>query len=266
MASYSSYKKVVAADSLLPAAITDTALAVGTRKQYGVQWFFGQPCACSTGCACTWTVPANVRTLQIEAWGSGGSGHGACTCDRCHHYKGAGGGYYNNVTITTAAGCQYTVCAAGNGPCCRFECTGCLGCSSYVTGFNLSNFCAIGGTGGCANTDWTTGCTSAWECCLGPTDNGGNFGLGLHAGAFGYTWFRYDVGSCHCYRTMTNSTSAPLIGTSSMQIQGYCWMRCGCWTVPYGHGGQGAMATYCGTSCCGQGGMGGPGLVKITYF
>jgi hypothetical protein len=266
MASYSSYKKVVAADSLLPAAINDAALAVGTRKQYGVQWFFGQPCACSTGLCCLFTVPANVRTLQIEAWGSGGGGHGACTCDRCHHYQGAGGGYYNNVTITTAAGCQYTVCAAGNGNCCRLECTGCVGCSSYVNGFNLSGFCAIGGNGGLANGSWTTGCNSAWSCCLQAGANGGNFGFGLHSGTFGYTWFRYDVGSCHCYRTYTNTTSAPLIGTASRQIQGYCWMRCGCWTVPYGNGGQGAMATYCGTSCCGQGGMGGPGLVKITYF
>ena len=42
------------------------------------------------------------------------------------------------------------------------------------------------------------------------------------------------------------------------------WMRCGCWTVPYGHGGQGANSNYCGR-CCGQGGQGGSGLVKITY-
>ena len=44
----------------------------------------------------------------------------------------------------------------------------------------------------------------------------------------------------------------------------FCWIRCGCWTVPYGHGGQGALTDQCGR-CCGQSGMGGPGLVKITY-
>jgi len=47
-------------------------------------------------------------------------------------------------------------------------------------------------------------------------------------------------------------------------------MRCGCWTVPYGTGGHGAMTTFCGGDSgamgAGQGGMGGPGLVKITYF
>jgi hypothetical protein len=50
-----------------------------------------------------------------------------------------------------------------------------------------------------------------------------------------------------------------------MQVNNFCWMRCGCWTVPYGHGGQNGMTNYCGSSCCGQGGTGGPGLVKITF-
>jgi hypothetical protein len=48
------------------------------------------------------------------------------------------------------------------------------------------------------------------------------------------------------------------------QQNNFCWMRCGCWTVPYGHGAQNAMTNYC-DRCCGQGGTGGPGLVKITY-
>jgi len=65
---------------------------------------------------------------------------------------------------------------------------------------------------------------------------------------------------------MTTPTSAPLIGTDVHQSLRECWVRCGCWIVPYGHGGQGAMTTYCGSSCCGQGGTGGGGLVKITYF
>jgi hypothetical protein len=47
---------------------------------------------------------------------------------------------------------------------------------------------------------------------------------------------------------------------------GYCAVRCGCWIAPYGHGGQSAMNTYCAQGTCGQGGTGGPGLVKITFF
>jgi hypothetical protein len=57
-----------------------------------------------------------------------------------------------------------------------------------------------------------------------------------------------------------------LIGTTSHQSIRECWIRCGCWIVPYGHGGQNALTTYCGSGHCGQGGTGGGGLVKITYF
>ena len=46
-----------------------------------------------------------------------------------------------------------------------------------------------------------------------------------------------------------------------------CSTGCCCaWTVPYGHGGQGGITTYCGNGHCGQGATGGGGLVKITYF
>jgi hypothetical protein len=265
MASYSSYRKINGA-SLDPAAVGRAELQPGARRQFGVQWFFGQPCACSTGCCCLWTVPAHVTKLRWEMWGAGGSGHGACSCNRCHHYKGAGGGQYNTVTINTTPGTQYTVCAAGAGVCCRFECVGCNGCTSYVTGSGLSNFCAIGGTPGCANTDWTTRCTSAWECCLQAGANGGDFGTQAHASAFGGVEWWFTVGFCHCHRQTSQPTSAPLIGTSVQEASNFCWMRCGCWTVPYGHGGHGAHSSYCGSGCCGQGGMGGAGLVKVTFF
>jgi hypothetical protein len=37
--------------------------------------------------------------------------------------------------------------------------------------------------------------------------------------------------------------------------------------VAVSFGGQNAMTTYCGGGgCCGQGGMGGPGLVKISFL
>jgi hypothetical protein len=152
------------------------------------------------------------------------------------------------------------VCAGGVFPCLSNECTGCQGCTSYVTGFGLSNFCAIGGTTACANADWNTFCFSAFECCLGPTDNGGDFGMGNHPGAFSGSF------ACHCYSHNFCATSAPFL--SGGQVNGElteCWMRCGCFAVPYATGGQSAMTTYCGSSCCGQGGTGGSGVVKITF-
>lgn len=266
MASYSSYKKIYNSESIVDGAVTDAKLAQGTRKQFGVKWIFGQPCQCSTGCCCAWVVPDNVRSINFELWGAGGGGHGACSCNRCHHYRGASGGAHNQKYVTTTPGCTYTVCAAGVYRCLGRECCACQGCTSYVNGYNLSNFCAIGGHGGLANTAWTTFCNSEWACCFDKGDQGGDFGFTGHVDAFGATVFRYNVGQCHCYHQLAFPQPAVGIGTDVQQFIGYCWIRCGCWTVPYGHGGQGAMTTYCGSGCCGQGGTGGPGLAKITYW
>ena len=220
MATYASYKKVDAV-SIPERSLTNDNFSPTTRKTFGVKWFFGPPEACSQGCCCLWTVPTNVTKLFIELWGSGGSGHGACSCSRCHHYKGAGGGQYNSKMITTVPGCQYTVCAGGNGNCCRFECIGCCGCVSYMNGFNLSNFCALGGSPGCANTDWTTECNSAWECCVQGAYNGGDFGYENHAGTFGGVEWWFTVGFCHCHIQETQPRSAPLIGTTVQQSINY---------------------------------------------
>ena len=266
MANYTSYKKING-DQLDNGILGSTKFSTSPTSTFGVKWFYGNPCRCSAGCCCAWVVPTGVKKLWIQAWGAGGNGHGACSCSRCHHYRGAGGGLYNSVMLDTTAGCTYSVCAAGVYPCLNRECSGCNGCSSYVNGYNLSNFCAYGGSCGQANTSWETACSSAWHCCVAPTSNGGQFGMGTLRDTWsngGYSTNRSRW--CHCYVQMTTPTSAPLIGTDVHQSIRECWVRCGCWIVPYGHGGQGAMTTYCGSSCCGQGGTGGGGLVKITYF
>jgi hypothetical protein len=261
MATYASYKKVDGS-SLADGSITEDRISLNAFATWNVKWIFGEPCFCSTGCCCLWTVPSGVRKVFFELWGAGGNGHGACSTSRCQHYAGAGGGYYNSKMIDTAPGCQYTICAAGVFPCLTNECVGCIGCSSYVTGFNLSNFCAIGGIGGCANASWNEACFSDFSCCLGPVSNGGDFGMGNHRGAF-----HVHQSQCHCQCRGETPTPAPFIGTQVHQGIQDCWFRCGCWTVPYGHGGQGGMTTYCGGSnCCAQGGTGGPGLVKISFL
>ena len=265
MASYSSYKKVNG-DQLASNSLNSSSFSDSPNSSYGVKWFYGIICRCSPGCCCNWTVPTGVQNMWIQAWGSGGNGSGACSCNRCHHFLGAQGGYYNSKMITTSAGNTYSVCAGGVYPCLSRECTGCQGCSSYVNGSGLSNFCAIGGCRGMANTSWSTNCSSVNPCCRAPGNNGGDFGIGNHGGAWSAS--RYDTyrGWCHCYQHAHSPTSAPLIGTSVYQSLRSCWIRCGCWIVPYGHGGQNATTTYCGSGHCGQGGTGGGGLVKITYF
>lgn len=267
MATYSSYKSLNT-DNFPDSIIQNNHLCSCTRKQFSVLWVYGSPDVCSPGCCCLWTVPNYVRTVRFDLWGSGGNGVGAYSFNCCQHWAGATGGAYNTKTISVVPGCQYTVCAGGVYPCLSRGSTatcGCKGCSSYVIGFNLSNFCADGGHGGCATPDWTTACNSCNMCCLAPGNNGGDFGFNPHGNRFGAAEYNYAAGWCHCYVQSTQSSSAPLIGTGVYQGINLCDVRCACWPVPYGNGAQNAMSTCCG-GAEGTGGTGGPGLVKITYY
>ena len=262
MASYASYKKIDGS-SIGNNIIPVTAVNAVGLDTWTVKWFYGSPNTCSTGCCCLWTVPSNVRKATFELWGSGGNGSGACSCSRCHIYAGAQGGYYNTKTIDVCPTWTYTICAGGVYPCLSNECSGCQGCSSYVTGCNLTNFCALGGASGFAENSWSLSCFSTeGACCACPGSWGGDFAMGNHQSIY----WKPKGFFCHCHGSYSIPSSAPFIGTNVMQAANFCWVRCGCWTVPYGHGGQNAMTLYCGSSCCGQGGTGGPGLVKVTFF
>ena len=167
MAQYSNYKKV--SGSTLPAqSVTASKLQTTGLDTWNVKWFYGRACECTTGCCCLWTVPTGVARMTIEMWGAGGSGQGACSCNRCQTYRGAQGGYYNSKTIDVQSGWTYTVCAGGVYRCRERDCVGCCGCASYVNGCNLSNFCAIGGHGGIACGNWSIACFSYMPCCLAP--------------------------------------------------------------------------------------------------
>ena len=126
MASYSSYKKVDGT-SILSSTITDTKISSGALQNYCVLWVRGNIGNCSPGCCCLWTVPTGVRRLTFDVWGAGGNGAGACSCNRCQHYAGAQGGYYNSKTISVCPGWTYTICAGGVYPCNSIECSACDG-------------------------------------------------------------------------------------------------------------------------------------------
>lgn len=261
MATYSSYKKVFS-ENIVDGSIPQASISDSTLNTWCVKWVYGNPSECSAGCCCRWTVPTYVTRLYFELWGAGGNGSGSCGCCRCHHHAGAGGGYFAAKSISTSPGCVYTVCAGGVYRCRSRECYGCNGCASYVCGHNLSNFCAIGGGCGQANGAWSTACFSDFSCALAPTSNGSDFTMGNHPGGFDNN----GMGICHCWCRQNRPTAAPFIGTLVGQGLNCCAFRCGCWTVPYGHGGQSAMHGCCGSSTCGQGGTGGPGLVKIAFL
>lgn len=267
MASYTSYRNNrISGSNIANSAIENSDLQAGVRNTYDVKWVYGAHGHCSSGCCCEWVVPSNVKNVKFELWGAGGNGHGACSCNRCHHFQGAGGGNYNTKTIESVPGCSYTVCAGGVYPCLSRECTGCNGCTSYVTGYNLSNFCARGGSQGRANTSWNTQCFSTPSQSVSPGEYGGEFAEFNHRGSWGGAIYQYPGGTCHCWKQLTYSSGAAMLDIGRIdQFSMVCWIRCGCWCVPYGAGGQGAHSSYCGR-CCGQGGTGGSGVVKITYF
>jgi hypothetical protein len=98
------------------------------------------------GANCTWTVPTGVTCARFQIWGAGaGRGFGCC----CAFVPFGGTGSYASVIIPVTADDTYTLCAG-----CAFCCyavagmnnvNGQPGCQSFVTGTNLSNFCADGG-------------------------------------------------------------------------------------------------------------------------
>ena len=134
MANYRSYKKVTSSQ-IVDGAVDSNNFVNGVRDNWCVKWTYGNPCRCSAGCCCLFTMPSNTRNATFELWGAGGNGNGACSCNRCHHTKPPGGGAYTSKHVQTNAGCTYRMCAAGVYRCLSRECFGCNGCSSFVCGY-----------------------------------------------------------------------------------------------------------------------------------
>jgi hypothetical protein len=101
------------------------------------------------GATCTFTVPGGVSFVRFQLWGAGGNAGSGCCCGG----SGFGStGAYASVILPAITGCQYNIFAGAiccstpyraanysnytlqNGP-------------SYVQGYGLNNFCAMGGRG-----------------------------------------------------------------------------------------------------------------------
>lgn len=100
------------------------------------------------GRCCLWTVPSGATIAQFQIWGAGsGTAPGNC----CSGSPPGDTGAYAIAIIPVVAGCQYTLCS-GCAFCCCSYCTvgssGLGGCHSFVTGYNLTNVCALGGANG----------------------------------------------------------------------------------------------------------------------
>ena len=252
----------------------------------GIQWIFNEQmmisqqcsvrpdylgdCEIANGKCCLWTVPANVCCVIFEIWGGGGGGAGMTCCNCCSFTVPGGGGNYAMKSIQTLPGCQYTICSGGTYPCCKsHQCTTGHGCPSYVVGYNLNNFCVMGGCMGimCNGEAWAP-CRSIIPCANNPDDNHPCTSFGADFSISGTTGIGSSASGCHCYTHTQHAGTAPLIGLSGA-IRGIeSWCNCACFVIGFASGGLGGVSTYCDNyaKCCAAGTMGGPGLARITFF
>lgn len=278
MASYGSYKKVKS-DQFENDSVTDNKLVPGAGVNRGILWVYNprglccQNCANAGGCCeqangrcCQWTVPNYVSCATFEIWSGGGGGAGHTCCNCCSFSIGGAGGNYAIKTIAVCPGWTYTVCAGGSWPCNKSHtCSAGMGCRSFVTGCNLSNFCATGGCGGwmCNGDAWGprhhwSGCANCNIC----TTFGADFGV---QGSVG---FRAGQTMCRCNGATSYTGIAPFVGKFMITSVTEAWCSCGCYVNWPSGGGMSGTSSYCGNNakCCAGGmGMGGSGMVKITF-
>ena len=282
MANYGSYKKILS-DQFLDNSITSDKIELGAGKNSAVLWIYnarahachhcanrGSCCEQANGKCCLWTVPEYTSCVTFEIWSGGGGGAGHTCYNCCSFSIGGAGGNYAIKTIRTCPGCQYTICAGGSWPCAKSHtCSAGMGCRSYVTGYNLSNFCVMGGCGG-----WMCN-GEAWLCCNGRHFNNGcaNCNIcssfGADFGISGTTGFKTGQSMCRCNGSTSFTGSAPYIGLMQSASATEAWCSCGCYVNWPAGGGVSGVSSYCCTwakACAGGSGQGGSGIVKVTYY
>jgi len=276
MSVYAQHKKITT-DNIVDNVLSPAKFTAGVNVYYGIDWVFNERGLCCNACAgdgycteqangkcCLWTVPTGVSKVTFEVWSGGGAGAGnLCCC--CYQSLGGAGGNYAQKTICVTPGWEYTVCAGGTFPCpCVRACIGGQGCASFVTGCNLSNFCAVGACGAVACQSGDTyspyinqSCANCGVC----SSYGADFGISGSTG--GMTGRGYAL----CIKRTIFTGAAPIIGKRHMGSGSEYNCACGCFINWPAGGGMSGHTGYVGsyTNCCAAGNMGGSGLVKITY-
>lgn len=215
----------------------------------------------SGGCCCLWTVPAGTSRVTFEMWGSGGIGQGARCCERAGTMPT--GGSYAKISIATAEGCQYRLCAGGSS-----GCNGCCGISSraqpsYVFDIQTSGTigCALGGNGGCS--DMTRGgFCYGYICCWGLL-SGTGLGDVVMDGTGNISYI-----NCYCRSDISTWVSGGF--QADRQTAQYCakdpsgsgvYYMC---SPPSNPAGAGSTGRACGDGRC-YGQHGASGMIKVSY-
>jgi len=281
---------IVTTDSIQGLAAADpvTKLPPYPSKEYEVMYITAQCGATCDGYTSNygyydypdWKVPANTTDIIFEIWGAGGGGGAGCCCTR--GVPGSSGAYaFKKLTGTQVVpGCAYSIEIGQPGSRSTSSC-GNPGGKTFITGFNLSNFCADGGHAGCSCCNmccctWATLCN---VCCNGP--------CALYYGADGGAYGNPGVGSMwcvsnHCWNKqllpypggLVNGKGGWLPATQCSNTGcGYCQFHYGMTQLGWGGGysdknyipGVGAQSAWvCGGGCC-YGQQGNPGMVRISY-
>ena len=175
----------------------------------------------------------------------------------------------------------YLLCAAGTSQCscccsCNMNCR--HGCTSFITGDGLNNFCAVGGEGGHTHYDMLSNCyncsINSMQCCLGNYNGpwmamqcasdqywGADYGF---SGSPGGMYKDYDC--CQNTWTWAGSPRGPF---SSGGIDGmtnascYGGISCCMSHSSFPGGGGGGQQRNTSTGCAAV--WGNSGLIKITY-
>ena len=234
------------------------------------------------GRCCAFTVPNGTTSIKFEILSGGGPG-GSSGGDYDHGCGGQGGNY-GVRTLTKSVngftdGTVYTVCAAGSSNCscccsCNQNCR--HGCTSFVNGTGLSNFCAIGGMGGSTSWDMISQC---YNCHIGNVQcNVGNYNAGwitnvcndpvygsdmCFRGTSGSYNAQYDC--CADHFSVAGSPSGPISAGHGIGGKHMCVGNLACCSAhaAFPGGGGAGHATASVSACWGSFGAG--GLVKITY-
>lgn len=213
------------------------------------------------GRCCAWTVPAGTSYIRFEMWGGGGGGGGACCCMFGHP---GGSGSYSVKTLTgtqVIPGTVYSICAASTTGAAPSN-NGCIGYTSYVTGCNLSNFCARGGCGACTYcTAFLSACHTGQMCTNVCCATGGD--INMHGTCGGrYTEFYCYAGSQQYVPAAPATVSGPTFGPGGCTP--YVGIGNGPMCKPVFPGGGGLSAqVHSGQCYCGW--YGAAGLVLVTF-
>lgn len=237
----------------------------------------------------TWTVPAGVTSITIEAWGAGGAGGYTSSESRVRTSAGGGGGAYASSTINVTAGTTYnvTVGAGGtnatgtalhggnssvkNGSITIVEAEGgrSVGGTNTLTGArggkadnSIGTTRYSGGNGGNGDEGSADGaCSSAGggAGAAGTTANGGNGGSGEQGRFIGVGCLGGEGGAGGAGGAGNPASGNGAAGTTSSTLGG--WGNSGNDGSTYGGGGSGSICSFNSN----RGGAGAQGCVRISY-